>query len=148
MRVIRAELSHLDQLAKLFDGYRIFYKQATDVAACRSFLKERLENNESVIFAVEDEAGKLLGFTQLYPLFSSVRVRRVWLLNDLYVAADARRLGVGELLMNAARDFAKETGARGVALETGVNNTNAQALYEKLGYERVEGAYWYFLGVD
>ena len=148
MRVIRATLSHLDQLAVLFDGYRIFYKQASDIDACRSFLKERLENDESVIFSVENEQSDLLGFTQLYPLFSSVRVRRVWLLNDLFVAMNARRLGVGEMLMNAARDFAKETGARGVALETGVNNTSAQALYEKLGYERVEGAYWYFLGVD
>lgn len=114
----------------------------------RAFLAERFSNDESVIFAAADDAGKLVGFTQLYPLFSSVSARRVWLLNDLYVAPEARRQGVARSLMNAARAFGEETGAKGVALETGINNTQAQALYEDLGYEKQGGTWWYFLGVD
>ena len=147
MKVIRIDASHLDALAVLFDGYRVFYGQPSDLEKARAFLEERLANEESVIFAVTSEAGELLGFTQLYPLFSSVQARRVWLLNDLFVARHARRQGVGEMLMEAARHFAVETGAKGLALETGVENAGAQALYEKLGYERQEGTYWYFLGV-
>ncbi|MFK7844855.1 MAG: N-acetyltransferase family protein [Rhodothermales bacterium] len=146
MEVVRAGLEHLDRLSKLFDGYRVFYKQASDMNKARAFLKDRLENNESVIFAVETPEGDLLGFTQLYPLFSSVSARRIWQLNDLFVAGHARRKGVAQMLMDAARLFAIETGAKGLALETGVDNTGAQALYEKLGYEKQEGAFWYFLG--
>ena len=147
MQVIRATPDHLDRLAPLFDGYRMFYKQDSNLAQARAFLKERIERDESVIFAAQAEDGALVGFTQLYPLFSSVSVRRVWLLNDLFVAKSARREGVGEMLMHAARDFAKETGAKGVSLETGIANTEAQALYEKLGYEKQEGTLWYFLEV-
>ncbi len=147
MRVIRASIVHIDQLAPLFDRYRVFYKQESDLEKARTFLTERITNDESVIFVVEDPNGVLLGFTQLYPLFSSVGARRVWLLNDLFVAKSARRKGVGEILMEAARAFAEETGAKGVALETGVDNTQAQALYEKLGYEKQTGTFWYYLGV-
>lgn len=146
MQVIRATLDHLERLAPLFDGYRVFYKQASDLAKARAFLKERIEQEESVVFAAQTEDGALVGFTQLYPLFSSVSARRVWLLNDLFVAKSARRKGVGEMLMDAAKDFAKETGAKGLSLETGITNTEAQALYEKLGYKKEEGTFWYFLG--
>lgn len=145
MTVIRVNEQHVDEVAELFDGYRVFYGQASDFEKARTFLQARIQNDESVIFAVASEAGKLVGFTQLYPLFSSVQAQRVWLLNDLFVAPDARRQGVGEMLMETARQFAFETGARGLALETGVDNHNAQALYEKLGYEKQEGTWWYFL---
>ncbi len=148
MQVIRATLDHVAQLARLFDGYRVFYEQESDLEKASAFLKARLSNDESVIFAVANAEGTLLGFTQLYPLFSSVSARRVWLLNDLYVASESRRQGVGQLLMDAARDFARDTGAKGVALETGVTNAGAQALYEKLGYEKQDGTFWYFLGID
>lgn len=146
MEVVRAQIEHLDRLAELFDGYRVFYKQPTDVEKARAFLKERIENDESVIFTVETEDGQLLGFTQLYPLFSSVSAQRTWLLNDLFVAKHARRKGVAQMLMEAARVFAVDTGAKGLSLETGTDNTDAQALYEKLGYEKQDGTYWYFLG--
>lgn len=147
MQIIRATDSHLEQLVPLFDGYRVFYKQPSDPQKARLFLRERIANGESVIFAAADDAGELLGFTQLYPLFSSVSASRVWLLNDLYVAPEARRQGVARALMEAARKFGKETGANGVALETGIDNTQAQALYEQLGYVRQEGTWWYFLGI-
>ena len=132
----------------LFDGYRVFYKQPSDPEKARAFLAERIEKEESVIFAAEDGNGALLGFTQLYPLFSSIAARRVWLLNDLYVAPEARRRGVARALMNATRAFGEKTGVRGIALETGIDNTQAQALYEDLGYVKQEGTWWYFLGVD
>lgn len=148
MQIQRATSKHLDQLAILFDGYRVFYEQPSDLQKARDFIEARIEKNESVIFVVEDEDGELLGFTQLYPLFSSVQARRVWLLNDLYVAKIARRRGVASMLMEAARQFAEETEAKGVALETGTDNHSAQALYDKLGYKRQSGTYWYFLNID
>ena len=89
--------------------------------------------------------GNALGFTQLYPTFSSVSAQLTWVLNDLYVVADARRLGVGKQLMETARAFALETNSKGIALETGKDNVTAQALYESLGYQKSDGVYHYFL---
>lgn len=140
--VIRADLNHLDVLAPLFDGYRQFYKQPSDVDGARHFLSERLTKNESVIFlALEGSVG--LGFTQLYPSFSSVSMKRQWILNDLFVAPEARKMGVGEALLERARQFAVETQAKGLTLMTAVDNYPAQRLYERMGWQRENNFYTY-----
>jgi len=137
--IFRANEEHLDDLAVLFDKYRRFYRQPSDLAAARRFLSDRLANSESVIFAARlSEAEGLVGFTQLYPTFSSVRMRRVWTLNDLFVAESARGNGVARVLMEAAREFAVSSGAVALELATERDNTVAQALYDSLDYERVE----------
>lgn len=142
--IIRADVAQLDLLAPLFDGYRQFYGQHNDVAAARQFLFERMVALESVIFlAYQKERG--LGFTQLYPSFSSVSMRRLWILNDLFVAPDQRGLGVGEALMERAREFATAHGAKQVSLSTATTNTTAQQLYERLGYQRDTEFYSYAL---
>lgn len=141
VNVRRATLADLDALADLFDAYRQFYAQPADMPGARAFLEARLANAESVIFIAGDAAG----FTQLYPLFTSVGMRRLWLLNDLYVAGDQRRGGVASALMNAAHAHAAGTGAAGVLLETGKTNAPAQALYRKLGYRRNEVTDFWFL---
>ncbi|MGW8319501.1 MAG: GNAT family N-acetyltransferase [Candidatus Promineifilaceae bacterium] len=142
--LIRADLEHLDRLAPLFDAYRVFYEQPSDLAAARAYLWERLRNLESVIFLALDR-DQALGFTQLYPSFSSVSLERVWILYDLYVVPEARRQGIGRALMERARTFARESGAKALLLETAVDNLAAQALYESLGYVRDTGFYHYEL---
>jgi GNAT superfamily N-acetyltransferase len=144
--ITRAALDHLDILTPLFDGYRQFYQQPSDLAGARQFLSERLSKNESVIFlALDGDTG--LGFTQLYPSFSSVSMKRLWILNDLFVAPEARKRGVGEALMERARQFAIETGAKGLMLETAIDNYTAQRLYERMGWQRENDSYVYNLRV-
>jgi len=139
--VKRATSKDLDSLAELFDLYRVFYEQESNLEGARQFLKERLEQEESIIFfAVEEDIP--LGFVQLYPTFSSVSMKRSWVLNDLYVKQIARKRGIGEKLMEAAIEFAKQTGAKGLLLETGKENVNAQRLYEKIGFTK-EANYFY-----
>lgn len=135
-RIARATLDHLPALVPLFDAYRVFYRQASDPATAHIFLCDRIERGESVIFLAWGEDGDALGFTQLYPCFSSVSARRLWVLNDLYVAAGARRSGVARALLDAAHAYALDTGAVRVTLSTAQDNTPAQALYESLGYRR------------
>jgi len=143
MIVRRANLDDLDQLAPLFDGYRQFYQQASDIESARVFLHERLSKNESVVFmAVDNE--QAVGFTQLYPIFSSVSLKKAWLLNDLFVNELARKKGVALSLLRAAEAHGGETGARWMLLETAHDNTRAQALYKKAGWER-ESAFYYRL---
>lgn len=141
----RADATHLDAVAPLFDAYRGFYQQPANLAQSRAFIAERLANDESVIFFAEDDSGEALGFVQLYPTFSSIDAHRTWLLSDLFTTPAARGRGVGRLLMNSARDFALQTGAKGLVLETATDNLTAQSLYESLGYERDTGYYTYLL---
>jgi len=134
MEIRRAGLPDLELVIPLFDAYRQFYSQPSELPRARAFLRERLEAGDSVILlAVENDRG--LGFTQLYPLFSSISCRPLWLLNDLYVVPEARRRGVARMLMDQARDHAVETGACGLELATANGNAQAQKLYESLGYE-------------
>jgi ribosomal protein S18 acetylase RimI-like enzyme len=123
-----------DLVAPLFDSYRQFYDKPADPGRARTFIRDRLKAGESVIFVAEGAPGEALGFVQLYPSFSSVEARPLWVLNDLYVASTARRLGVGRALMEAARQHAIETGAKRLILETVAENRNAWTLYESLGY--------------
>ena len=135
VRTVRAELDDLDAVVPLFDGYRRFYEQAPDLAAARAFLADRIKRDESVIFlAVLD--GTIVGFTQLYPLFSSVSMKRLWLLNDLFVTPEARGTGAGRALLERAERHAKETGAKGLTLTTHNTNLTAQRLYEACGWTK------------
>ncbi|WP_248742137.1 MULTISPECIES: GNAT family N-acetyltransferase [unclassified Pseudomonas] len=145
LQAIRASAEHLDAVALLFDGYRGFYGQPSNLAQSRAFIAERMAGNESAIFLVEDENGEAQGFVQLYPTFSSIDAHRTWLLSDLFTTPAARGRGVGRLLMNTARDFAVETGAKGLILETATDNFTAQGLYESLGWVRDTGYYTYNL---
>lgn len=144
MIVSRAGLEDLDELVPLFVAYRVFYDQPDDPHKARVFLHDRLHNGESVIFMARVD-GKAVGFTQLYPCFSSVRASRTWLLNDLYVDASARRKGVAAALLDAARQHGLSTGATSLTLQTGQDNTTAQALYEREGWIRQDDYYWYDL---
>jgi ribosomal protein S18 acetylase RimI-like enzyme len=148
--IVEAGVEHVDALAPLFDGYRQFYRQPSDVAGAHAYLAERLSRRESVVFLAltgADDAQLPAGFTQLYPLFSSTIMRRMWLLNDLFVAPQARRLGIGSALLEAARAFGERTGAVELMLETAVDNVAAQALYESLGWQRDTEYYTYHLAL-
>lgn len=141
VKIRRAESSCVEKIAPLFDAYRGFYGQPSNLPESRDFLAERLSHNESTIFYAQDEFGEALGFVQLYP----ISARRTWLLNDLYATDAARGRGVGTALLDAAKEFVISTGAKGILLETGRDNMGAQRLYEAQGYVRDTGYYTYYL---
>lgn len=134
-----------EQLSGLFDKYRIFYNQKSDMEGARQFLRKRIKRRESVIFVAE-ERKQLIGFVQLFPIFSSVSMERTWLLNDLYVNEKARGKGTATALLNAAKEFAKETNAKWLLLQTSSNNFTAQKLYEKNGWVK-ETDFFYRLDI-
>jgi len=143
--IARAEPKDLDDVVPLFDGYRQFYGQRSDLAAARAFLRDRMERAESVIYVAYTAPGEAAGFTQLYPSFSSVSLKRLWVLNDLFVRSDVRRGGVGRALLERARLHAVETGAKGLVLNTAVTNKPAQTLYESCGWQRDDEFFQYHL---
>ena len=151
MDIIQAYSRHLSLVVPLFDQYRQFYGQAADPARARLFVADRLERRDSLIFFAsvgEGSKQEAIGFTQLYPSFSSGQMRRLWILNDLFVIPSARKQGVGAALLQRARQLAMETKACEIVLSTGVNNHVAQSLYENMDYRRDVEFIQYVLKLD
>lgn len=132
MIIQKATLDQIDDLSTLFDGYRMFYKQKSNLTGAKDFLLERLRKEDSVLFIayVNDKA---VGFAQLYNLFSSVSMQRMYLLNDLFVLNDYRGKGVGKALINEAKALAISEHQKGIAIQTAYHNP-AQELYKRLGF--------------
>jgi len=133
MIIRRAKKKDIGKLSILFDKYRIFYKQQSDIDNAKSFLKKRMKRKESVIF-VADERDELIGFTQLFPIFSSVSMKRTWLLNDLYINEKSRGMGAATKLLETAKQFGVETESKWLILQTAADNYTAQKVYEKNGW--------------
>lgn len=148
--VIQANSTYIEVVASLFDSYRQFYGQAADLSQAYNFLSERLTQAESVIFIAVDQNSNSfdgLGFTQLYPSFSSVSMQKIWILNDLFVLPKYRNRGVATALLNAAKAFAIDTKAKRLILATAIDNYPSQRLYEKAGYIKDAVFYHYQLNV-
>ena len=142
--IITATLDQIEDLVPLFDAYRVFYKQPSDLEAARTFLSERLYLGESMIFLAYLDK-RAVGFTQLYPLFSSTSMKRIWLLNDLYVVPDMRGQRIGEQLIQRAADVMRSFGAVRLKLSTQTTNLSGQKLYERVGFVRDTEFYYYSL---
>jgi ribosomal protein S18 acetylase RimI-like enzyme len=146
VEIVRATPADVGDVAPLFDAYRQFYKKPSNEEAARRFLFARLSKGESVLFLAR-HVNEAVGFVHLYPVFSSTNLTRQWILNDLYVTAEARKHGVGHALMERSRQFAEATQADGLMLETATDNHAAQRLYQRLGWKRDEDFYRYFLAL-
>jgi ribosomal protein S18 acetylase RimI-like enzyme len=138
LRTRIATLADLDVIAPLFDAYRQFYEQAPNLALARSFIRDRLQNNESVILLASNEHQQVIGFCQLYPTFCSVEAKPIYSLYDLFVDPEARRSGAGKVLLQAAEKLAAERGKARMDLTTARTNKPAQNAYEALGWVRDE----------
>jgi ribosomal protein S18 acetylase RimI-like enzyme len=146
----KATTQDLDQLTNLFDQYAVFYKKPSNYEKHHAYLKERLENNEAIIFVASDEENedKLIGFALIYVTFSSLALNKILILNDLFVDSSTRKKGIGEKLILQTVELAKELGANDIRLRTAKNNTVAQGLYHKMGFVREDFLYSYDLTVN
>ena len=142
LQLVEITLTNVGLISPLFDAYRQFYGQPPDLEGARRFLFERLQRGESVVFAAV-EGENALGFMQLYPSFSSVSMKPIWILNDLFVDEKVRRRGIGARLLKAAVGHAQRTGAVRLVLATGVENTTAQALYEREAWQK-DSAFFHY----
>ncbi len=133
-------MADLDLIVPLFDAYRQFYRQAPDPEGARRFLLERFRYNQSVIFLASLNSAAI-GFTQLYPSFSSASMAPILILNDLFVATEGRRHGVATALLDAAAEYGRRTGAVRLMLSTEATNTTAQSVYERNGWKR-DTVFW------
>ena len=147
-KIIEANIKHLDEVARLFNLYRIFYEQPDDLERAYNFIKGRMEMKESIIFVSDNADGTLSGFVQLYPSFCSVSTIPMLILYDLFVDPDTRTKGIGRALMNKAKGYAQENGFKRLELSTAKDNFIGQSLYESLGYEVDEEFLHYSLEIN
>ncbi|XDD43103.1 N-acetyltransferase family protein [Leptospira sp. WS60.C2] len=135
MKIRQANYNDISKIAELFDLYRQFYEQKSDITGAKRYLQDRMEHGQSIIFIAEEpSSGNLVGFTQLYPVFSSISMQRSYILNDLYVKAENRKNGIAKLLILEAKSFAKAFHGKGLELSTSIHNQGARSLYEKEGF--------------
>ena len=133
MTVRNAVESDVEKLAVLFDAYRVFYEKESDLNEAKKFLFDRIANKESwIIVAMEEDY--MVGFVQLYPLFSSTRMKKLWLLNDLFIVENYRGKGISKQLIEKCKDVCNDTGACGLMLETAKTNKTGNNLYVKTGF--------------
>tara|TARA_R110002073_G_scaffold45053_2_gene124633 strand:+ start:49389 stop:49847 length:459 start_codon:yes stop_codon:yes gene_type:complete len=134
MNVRLATITDLNEISLLFDKYRVFYRQLSNIDQSTAFVRERFLNQQSWILVVEQE-GRLVGFSQLYPMFSSVSVHRLMVLNDLFVASEKRGTGLGRALISASQRLAKEMGFETMTIATEKGNAKARQLYPEIGFK-------------
>ena len=143
LQIKKASIDDINIVTPLFNAYRIFYNQASDMADATNFLYESIVKNQSTLF-IAFINGEAMGFTQLYPIFSYVSLRPALLLNYLYIAERARKLGIASALLNKAKEFGKQNNAGWLLLETAFDNYNAQSLYEKNGWIKQTDFFYQF----
>ena len=118
------------------------------VAAVRKLvpqLSERAEEPEAndletvvnapatTVFVARDDTGAIGGMTTL-ATFRLVTGVRAWI-EDVVVDEDARRLGAGRALVEAAVTLAREVGAEQVDLTSRPTRESARRLYDAMGFE-------------
>jgi ribosomal protein S18 acetylase RimI-like enzyme len=135
LRIVRAELKDVETLTPLFEQWRQFYKHAANTGEAAAFLSERISHRDCAIFIARSEDGEALGYILIYPTFSSLKMSRVIVLNDMFVVEHARRRGVGRALLESARNYAQSTGATRIDVSLRPENEAARALYASLEYE-------------
>jgi len=142
MKICMVTQQTMGDVVPLFNAYREFYGQSSDLQQAEQFIQERVMGAESIIFLayLEEEP---VGFAQLFPVFSSVAMKRAFLLNDLFVANQARKQGVAQALMEQCYIYCQQEDARYMMLETARDNVQAQKLYEKMGMTIDETVYYY-----
>jgi ribosomal protein S18 acetylase RimI-like enzyme len=143
-----ATLADLDGVAALFDAYRQFYKQESDLSLARDFIHERMQREQSVILVAVTGDQQAIGFCQLYPLYCSITAKPIYSLSDLFVVSSVRRSGAGKALLQAAAKYAAEHRRVKMELITAKDNTTAQAAYESLGWKRDDVFYMYSKHID
>lgn len=142
MDVFQAQPQDVDKILPLFVSYREFYSMESNIITAKNYLLNRIKLNESIVFYAMDD-NEVLGFTQLYPSFCSIELKRVWLLHDIFVATEHRSKGVAKRLIQRVEQLAKETNSAFITLNTGVTNIKAQSVYESNGFIRDRDFYIY-----
>ena len=131
------EATHEDvpELLPLFRGYCEFYECDPDPADVENVLHEVIDapETEAYLLVATDDDGKLVGFANNDWKWSSLRGKKIVLMDDLFVHPDARGGGYADALIEATAEVARRHGAPNLLWYTAHDNLRAQAVYDRVG---------------
>lgn len=144
--MVKATRENMQQVVLLFDAYRVFYGKTSDLDGAKCFIEDRLQKEDAIIvLAIDSQNHEAMGFAQIYPSFSSIAMRSIHILNDLFVAPIYRNKGVGQSLLDEVKRISLEKKVAKIVLQTAVTNHAAQYLYCSQGYKKVTDFEHYYL---
>jgi GNAT superfamily N-acetyltransferase len=130
----------LPDLLPLMRGYCDFYevdpRDDELLALARALIAE--PECDGVQLIARDEAGRALGFATVYWSWETLDPGRIGVMNDLFVAPEARGTGLAAALIEACRERAAARGARRLTWQTARDNHRAQTVYDRIGAARAE----------
>jgi GNAT superfamily N-acetyltransferase len=128
----------LADLLPLMRAYCDFYAVAPSdedlLALSRSLIADPERDGIQLIARGPD--GQALGFATIFWTWSTTRAARIAIMNDLFVAPEARGLRLGEQLIAACAERCRAHGIASLTWQTALDNTRAQALYDRIGARR------------
>ena len=138
--ITRVGEEDLDELLPLLRGYCDFYEVSPSdealLAVSRALIADPEHEGLQLIARAPD--GTAVGFTTVYWTWQTLNAARLAIMNDLFIAPEARGSGLAERLIAACRERAAEHGASELSWQTAKDNLRAQAVYERVGGHRSE----------
>jgi GNAT superfamily N-acetyltransferase len=150
MRITVVGPVDLPELLPLLRAYCDFYQVSPSDRALVELSRALLADprREGLQLLARDDAGRAVGFATLYWTWQTLSAARVGVMNDLYVAAEARGTGVAGALIDACLERCREHGATELIWQTAKDNARAQAVYDRIGATRDDRWLDYSLPVD
>jgi GNAT superfamily N-acetyltransferase len=148
MSIARVTTDDLTELLPLMRSYCDFYEVAPSDEALRALSQAQIADpeREGVQLIARDAHGEAVGFATIFWSWNTLVASRIGVMNDLFVAEQARGTGLADALIAACADECRRHGAVELTWQTAHDNQRAQAVYDRIGARRSE---WvdYSLGV-
>jgi GNAT superfamily N-acetyltransferase len=144
MEIAPVREDDLEQLLPLMRAYCDFYEVSPPderlLALSRALIDD--PEREGVQLMARD-GDRTMGFATIYWSWSTTSAERIGVMNDLYVAPEARGTGTAEALIEACRAACARRGAAKLTWQTALDNERAKAVYDRIGATREEWLdYW------
>ena len=137
--IARVGEGDLEELLPLMRAYCDFYEVAPSdgdlLALSRALIAD--PEREGVQLLARGE-GKAIGFATMYWSWATTIASRIGVMNDLYVAQDARGSGAADALIHACADECRRHGAVELTWQTAKDTARAQRVYDRVGADRSE----------
>lgn len=138
MAITRVGESDLAEVVPLLGAYLEFYETHREPEAIAAFCRALFADpeHEGVQLVARDDGGTAVGVATVFWSWSTTQLGRLAIMNDLFVAPEARGRGTAEALIGACHDLAREHGCVALEWQTALDNHRAQKVYERVGGQR------------
>jgi GNAT superfamily N-acetyltransferase len=144
VRIARVTEADLPELIPLVRGYCGFYEVSPSDERLLSLSRALIADpeREGIQLLARDDGGPV-GFATIYWSWATTSAERIGVMNDLFVASEARGSGVAEALIEGCRAECAARGAGKLTWQTAPDNERAMKVYDRVGATREQWVdYW------